>query len=454
VEWVRRIEVSVSVRICIVGGGSYNWGPVLLRDLAATPELAGTVVLHDLDAAAGEELCRLGRMMVEATGSGLSIEANLDQREALRGADFVVVTITTGGLEAMRHDLEVPLRYGIRQPVGDTVGPGGLSRALRNVPVLVELARTMEQVCPDAWMINISNPMAALVRAVAKSTRIKVVGLCHEVLGVRRRLAELFDAAEEGIELQVAGTNHLPWLLAVGVGEQDGLARLRRHLAAGGEIPLKTRPEAHLAPFQDRWRVKLALFDAYGYLPAAGDRHLAEFFPHFLSEAAGGGAEFGVLLTQIEHREAILRAAKERVRAWLDGREPLPTGRSGEEVADVILALVTGRETVAVVNLPNRGQIDNLPREAVVETLGVVGAMGIRGIGVGDLPLGVLATVQPHVVNQELIVEAALTGDRRLAVQAFLGDPLVGAVGDFRVVPRLMEDLISANRAYLPQFPT
>jgi alpha-galactosidase len=447
---VGRIEVGANVRICIVGGGSYNWGPILLRDLAATHELTGTVVLHDLDAAAGEELCRLGRMTVEATGSGLAIEANPDQREALRGADAVVVTITTGGLEAMRHDLEVPLRYGIRQSVGDTVGPGGLSRALRNVPVLVEIARTMEQVCPDAWMINLSNPMAALVRAVAKSTRVKVVGLCHEVLGVRQRLARLLDAADDGIELQVAGTNHLPWLLAIGVGGQDGLARLRRHLAAGGEIPIKVPAEEHMAPFGDRWRVKLALLDAYGYLPAAGDRHLAEFFPHFLSEEAGAGADYGVLLTRIEHREAMLRAARERVRAWLDGREPLPTGRSAEEVADVIVALATGRERLIVANLPNRGQIDNLPREAVVETLGLAGATGIRGIGVGALPLGVLATVQPHVVNQELIVEAALTGDRQLAVQAFLGDPLVR---DFRSTPRLVDDLIAANRAHLPQFP-
>jgi alpha-galactosidase len=444
--------MSATVRICVVGGGSYNWGPVLLRDLAATPGLTGTVALHDLDHAAAEEMARLGRMIVAATGSSLTIEAIPDQREALRGADFVVVTITTGGLAAMRHDLEVPLRYGVRQPVGDTVGPGGLSRALRNVPVLVGIARTMEEVCPEAWLINISNPMAALVRAVAKATRIKVVGLCHEVLGVRRTLARLFEASEGVIELQVAGTNHLTWLLAVRVHGEDGLTRLRRHLAAGDEVPIRTRPEPHRAPFQDNWRLKLALFETYGHLPAAGDRHLAEFFPHFLSEAAGYGADYGVLLTQIEHREAGLRAAKERVRAWLAGREPLPTDRSGEEVADLILALATGREYIAVVNLPNRGQIDNLPREAVVETLGLVGATGVRGIAAGPLPLGLLSTVQPHVLNQELIVEAALTGDRRLAVQAFLGDALVGTVGDFRAVGRMVEELIGVNGAWLPRF--
>jgi len=441
--------VSTTVRICIVGGGSYNWGPILLRDLAATRELTGTVVLNDLDVAAGEELCRLGRKIVEATGSGLRIEAIPDQREALRDADAVVVTITTGGLAAMRHDLEIPLRYGIRQSVGDTVGPGGLSRALRSVPVMVEIARTMEEVCPDSWLINLSNPMAALVRAVAKCTKIKVVGLCHELFGVRRVVAHVLDATEGELELQVAGTNHLTWLLAVGVHGQDGLALLRRHLAAGGKIPLKPPAADHMAPFQDCWRLKLALFDAYGYLPAAGDRHLAEFFPYFLSEGAGYGAHYGVLITRIDHREAMVKAAKEQVRAWIDGRSLLKTERSNEEVADVIAALATGRERVAIVNLPNRGQIENLPREAVVETFGVVGASGIRGIAAGALPLGILSTVQPHVVNQELIVEAALTGDRHLAVQAFLGDPLVA---EFRSAPKLVDDLITANRAYLPQF--
>jgi alpha-galactosidase len=269
------------------------------------------------------------------------------------------------------------------------------------------------------------------------------------LFGVRRVLAQVLDATEGELELQVAGTNHLTWLLAVGVRGQDGLAMLRRHLAAGGEIPLKPPAADHMAPFQDRWRLKLALFDAYGYLPAAGDRHLAEFFPYFLNEGAAYGADYGVLLTRIDHREAMVKAAREQVRAWIDGRAPLKTERSNEEVADVIAALATGRQRVAIVNLPNRGQIDNLPREAIVETFGVVSATGIRGIAAGALPPGVLSTVYPHVVNQELIVEAALTGDRQLAVQAFLGDPLVG---DFRSTPILVADLIESNRAYLPQF--
>jgi alpha-galactosidase len=440
--------VSAEVRICIVGGGSYNWGPVLLQDLAATPELTGTIVLHDIDPDAADELCRLGRRLMSAARSGFRVETETDQQEALRDADFVVVTITTGGLAAMEHDLEIPRRYGIVQAVGDTVGPGGLARALRNVPVFVELARTMEAVCPEAWLLNLTNPMAACVRAVTKTSTIKTVGLCHEMFGVRRVLSRLFEAAPEEIELQIAGTNHLTWLLQASIRGQDGRAMLQTYLANGGTIPLREVTAPHLAPFQDHWRVKLALFAIYGYLPAAGDRHVAEFFPYFLRQEDNGG-EAWVLPTLIEHRQAMAEAARAKVRAWLADENPLPTGRSQEEVVDVIRALTTGRPQTIVANLPNQGQIDNLPRDAVVETRAVVMANGIAPVSVGALSTSLLATVQNHVANQELIVEAALTGNRTLVNQAFLGDPLVR---DINSTPRLVDELIEANSAYLPRF--
>ncbi|MDQ3413296.1 MAG: hypothetical protein M3509_14385 [Chloroflexota bacterium] len=442
--------MTVPVRICVVGGGSYHWGPVLLQDLAATQGLAGTIVLHDLDPGAAEDMRRLGERLMAAAASGLRVETNPDPREALRDADFVVVTITTGGLAAMRHDLEIPLRQGIVQTVGDTVGPGGLSRALRNVPVMAALARTMTEVCPDAWLINLSNPMAAMTRAVTKTSAIKTVGLCHELFGIRRVFCQLFAATPDEVGLEVAGTNHLTWLLAASVRGQDGMDLLRQHLAGGGAIPVRSPAEAHLAPFVDHWRVKLALLDRYGYLPAAGDRHVAEFFPFFLQSDKEGTAGPWVLPTHVAHRQQMAEAARAKVRAWLDRSAPLPTGRSDEEVADVIVALATGRPHTIVANLPNRGQIDNLPRGAVVETRAVVMAGGIQPLTAGALPPGLLATVQNHVANQELIVEAALGGDRALSIQAFLGDPLTGGA---RSVPGLVDKLIAANRAVLPRFP-
>lgn len=438
-----------STRICIVGGGSYNWTPTLLRDIAGMKDLSGSVVLHDINPAAMEEMRQLGRKIMEATGAEVTVEANGDLEDSLRGAEFVITTITTGGLEAMRRDLDIPLKYGIYQSVGDTVGPGGLSRALRNIPVMVGIARAMERVCPDAWLLNITNPMTTLTRAVSKTTSIKVIGLCHELFGVRGALMRMFDASVDDFEMRVAGVNHLIWLLDLRIRGQDGFQMLRDYLESARSIPLKSTSGGHRAPFQDRWQVKLALFDAYGYLPAAGDRHVAEFFPYFLNDSTHAGEDYGVLLTLIEHRQESAGAAQARTRAWLDGTQPLPVERSNEEIADIIAAIANGRSLRTIVNLPNRGQIDNLPREAVVETLGVVGAAGAHGISAGSLPPGVLNTLHPHVINQEMIVDAALTGSRELALQALLGDPLVH---DFRSAPLMLDELLEAHADYLPQF--
>jgi alpha-galactosidase len=436
-------------RICIVGGGSYNWTPIILRDIAATRDLSGTIVLHDLEPDALEDLRRLGSKIMSVAGADFAVEATTDLSEALRGAEFVIVTITTGGLEAMRHDLDIPRKYGIYQSVGDTVGPGGLSRALRNIPVMIAIGREMERVCPDAWLLNLTNPMTTLTRALNKVTKLKVIGLCHELFGVRSTLKEMFGATNDEIQMRVAGVNHLIWLLDLKIKRQDGFQMIRNYVASGRPIPVKATSGRLLKPFQDRWQVKLALFDAYGYLPAAGDRHVAEFFPFFLTEETHAGEDYGVLLTEIEHRYEVARMARASVLSWIDSADPLSVERSEEEVVDIIAAIANGRSLHTIVNLPNRGQIDNLPREAVVETMGMVGPTGAYGVSVGALPPGVLNTVHPHVVNQEMIVDAALAGDRSLALQALLNDPLVR---DFRSAPRMLDELLQAHAKHLPQF--
>jgi alpha-galactosidase len=224
---------------------------------------------------------------------------------------------------------------------------------------------------------------------------------------------------------------------------------VREYAASGRQVPLKSTSGGHRAPFQDRWKVKLALLEAYGYLPAAGDRHVAEFFPYFLTEETGAGEDYGVLLTTIEHRYDMLNESKEQVRRWLDGTEAIPLTHSPEESANIIGAIANGRSVRAIVNVPNRGQIDNLPREAVVETLAEVGAAGANPLSVGALPPGVLNTVHPHAVNQEMAVDAALNGDRQLALQALIGDPLMR---DFRSAPRMLDELLEAHAEFLPQF--
>ena len=330
-------------RICFVGGGSYNWMPKLLGDLALTRDLEGSIVLHDLNPSALEDIQRYGRKAVSQAGANFSIETTTDLERSLEGAEFVVVTITTGGLDTMAADLGIPEKYGIYQSVGDTVGPGGLSRALRNVPVMVGIARAMERQCPNAWLLNLTNPLTVLTRVVGLTApRLKAMGLCHELFGVRGGLMRMFDATVDDFEMRVAGVNHLIWLLDMTVRGQDGLQMVRDFVADGRPLPIPDARGGWHEPFVDRWKLKLELFNVYGALPAAGDRHLAEFFSYFLTEATGKGEDYGVLLTTIADRQQQVAAARKDVQAAIQGELP-PLSRSSEATADIVSAVANGR---------------------------------------------------------------------------------------------------------------
>src|SRR5262245_29677831 len=234
------------MKIVIVGGGSAQWVPILVDDVVIAPCLASAeLVLHDVDAE------RLGRTSAYAShvaglaGSGVTVRATTDLDDALAGADFVTVCISTGGLDSMACDLDVSARFGLPLPIGDTVGPAGISRALRNVPVLVGIARAMERHCPDAWMLNVTNPLTALTRAVTRETAINAVGLCHEVQNCRFFVSQMLDASYGDVELRVTGVNHLPLIVGIEVDGRDRFADLVdvAHERVDLDVPL---------PFLDR----------------------------------------------------------------------------------------------------------------------------------------------------------------------------------------------------------
>ncbi len=436
-------------RICFIGGGSYNWMPKLIGDLALTPDLEGTIVLQDINPTALEDIEQYGRKALASTGSRFSIETTTDLDRGLDGAEFVVVTITTGGLDMMGLDLSIPEKYGIYQSVGDTVGPGGLSRALRNAPIMAGIAQAMDRNCPDAWMLNLTNPMTVLTRVVGLTApRLKVVGLCHELFGVRGGLMRMFGVNADDFEWRVAGVNHLIWLLDMTIKGKNGLKMVHDFVADGRPVPVPPARGGWHEPFVDRWKLKLELFNVYGALPAAGDRHLAEFFPYFLTDATGRGEDYGVLLTTIPDRRQQVASARSAVHTAIKGELP-PVTRSHEATADIISAVTNGRSVRTIVNLPNTGQIDNLPRGAVVETLAEITSAGAQPLTVGTIPPGVLSTLQPHVVNQEMIAQAALTGDRALALQAMVNDPLVPNLQTARA---MLDELLEAHAEFLPQF--
>ena len=437
-------------KIAFVGGGSYQWGPKIILDVALNEDLrGGRLILHDINAEALDDMFDWGTKALSQADADLKLEKTLQLEEALEGADFVVLSISTGGLEATAHDLEIPAKYGVVQTVGDTVGPGGHFRALRNIPVVVEIARSMERVCPDAVLLNLTNPLTALTRAVTKATSIRAVGLCHELFSTLGLLSKMFDEPEEAINVRVAGVNHFIWVTDVSV-QGHGVTEETFRRISGGEAREIALVDAggDTDPFVNTWGFRTELCGLYGNLPAAGDRHLCEFLPGYLSDERER-ERLDLRVTTVDIRRERLAADRDQVRRMIQGEKPIPTRRSREEVSDIMAAMWTGEDSVNIVNLPNAGQVRDLPLGAVVETYGAINGGGASGVVFGALPPPIAALVHPHAFNQEAVVQAGLTGDRDLAFRAFLNDPLVASQPDAR---QMFEEMFEAQATYLPQF--
>jgi alpha-galactosidase/6-phospho-beta-glucosidase family protein len=454
----------MSVRISFIGGGSYQWIPKLLLDISRTPSLHDAeIVIEDLDPRPVPDMVDFVHHIARVRGIGLTATGTTDQREALEGADYVVVCISTGALDSMHHDIAVPERYGIRQPVGDTVGPGGIARGLRNIPVMLGIARDMEELCPDAWLLNLTNPMTTLTRAVLRETSVNAIGLCHEVTITLHGLAILLGCDLDALRPTVAGVNHLPFITALDLDGRDGLERLREVLHDPEElsrplvIPGTTGHEAislggdfTVGLLLDSNRVKLELFERYGVLPAAGDRHLVEFFAGFLTEESGWGERWGVALTSMDDRRQWLAdytAEFEQLRV----ADELPDAPSGELLAELIDSHQQDRPRDLPLNIANHGQVPDLPAGVVVESMVTVDGAGARGAHSAALPPPLAEHLGRISAQQELVVEAALRGDRSLVRDAMFLDPLAGRIDD-DALARMTDELLQATSAWLPQF--
>lgn len=455
---------GVAPRIAFIGGGSYQWIPKLLLDIAGTPSLAeAEIVIEDIDPGPVPAMVDFVHHVARVRGIGLTATGTTDQAAALDGTDYVVLCISTGKLESMQHDVGVPERYGIRQSVGDTVGPGGILRGLRNIPVVLDIASDVERYCPDALLLNLTNPMTTITRAVLAHTGVPTVGLCHEVTIAMHTVALLLGCDVASLQPTVAGVNHLPIVTALDLDGADGLARLRAVLDDPDELarplvlPGLTGHEAvslggrfTVGSLLASNRVKLELFDRHGVLPAAGDRHLVEFFAGFLTEESGWGERWGVGLTSMDDRRQWLAdytAEFDRLRVADD----LPDTPSGELVATLIDARERDHPRDLPLNIANHGQVPDLPDGVVVESMVTVDAAGVRGRDVVPLPPVLREQVRRVSASQELVVEAALTGDRALVRDAFFLDPLAGRI-DEDARHRLADEMLAATAAWLPRF--
>jgi alpha-galactosidase/6-phospho-beta-glucosidase family protein len=430
----------------LIGAGSTVFTPGLLRDITSAPAFEDyTVHLVDTNGEAAETMAAIGRRLAAQKGHGVRIEAHTDRRAALPGARFVVTTIAVGGADGWRADLEIPERYGIRQTVGDSVGPGGVLRALRHVPELVAIARDVAELAPEAWLVNYSNPLTANVRAITGETGVRAIGLCHGTMHTKAALAADLGHDPADVHAVFAGLNHLCWLLDIRSGDTDLYPRLRELVeerAGGRDAPSSRAEGVHAAVSADLMRT-------FGRYPAPGDRHVAEFFPGYLTSL-----EWGLQGGQDMTLEYIADKGRlwDDLRAQASGRVPLriSADQEAERVMSIATALVGDRDTVELaVNLPNDGKIPNLPPTAVVEVPAVVGAGRITGLGIGPLPPAIAAILTARAEQQELTVRAAVTGDRDLAVQALTLDPLVG---DATTARAILDDAVPVHAPLLDRF--
>lgn len=450
------------VKIAIVGGGALGWTPTIVTDLALNRDLSGEIVLFDIDDKPLALMRRFGRAIVGHRDGGgrFKLSATQDRRAALRGADFVVITVSVGGLAMMAHDLAIPRKFGVIQSVGDTVGPGGLLRGLRNVPVFKRLAEDIVRHCPDAWVINYTNPMTVLTRTLAMHG-VKVIGCCHEVFGAKDLIVSLAkdelgrkDLGRDDVDAVVTGINHCTVFTRATVAGHDALAMIRRRMRDKGTLIKHAGREALEADKSlfARHQIKLELLRRYGVFGAAGDRHLAEFFPGYLTDKTQEGVRWGVLVTTIDERTQWKRDDLAAVRKHL--RKPREFARkrlvhSGEEASEMMAGLAGRRVLKTNVNRPNGGQIANLQADVVVETNALLSRDRVEPICSGPLPEPLLPWYLCHVTNQEMTVRAGLTGDRDMAMQVLLNDPLTADHDD---ADKMLTEMLRAEADYLPAF--
>jgi len=436
-------------KIVMIGGGSYNWMPHLVRDMMVKPELAGSELwLVDIDKKALKDLELYCHAAIQRINSDWTVHATTERDEALPKADFVVITISTGGLEAMRPDLEIPYKYGIFQAVGDTVGPGGISRALRNIPVFMDFAKSIKKHCPKAWVFNLTNPMTVLTQVLCEQG-CKTIGLCHELYGLWGWLREQYKCGWEDICLSVGGLNHFAFILSARYRDRDCFEAFKRLAADPLNHMLKPKVNLTHAETHGVFVFMCEFFRRTGFQLYPGDRHTSEFVPNVLTKETGYGKAYNIKLTYIKDRYRWLSRAKKNTYDLTKNPSKISLEPSREAMSSLVVSLSTGKPVVEVVNLPNEGQIDNLPRGVVVETMGTITADKVSPHTVGALPDELTVLLTPHAIRTRIIIRAALTGDRRLAQEAMASDPLVG---EWDTAGELLDKLIKANKKYLPQF--
>jgi len=447
------------VKIAYIGGGSRCWARDLMKDLALAGLFEGEIRLYDIDF----EAARRNEVIAGHIFSNPEAKARFKVRAVktlagcLKGADFVVISIEPGPIEARFADLEIPLKYGIIQPVGDTTGPGGILRALRSIPVYAEFAASIMEHCPRAWVINYTNPMTLCTRTLyAVAPEIRAFGCCHEVFGSQNRIAKLAEGwfeeekiNRDEIAVDVNGINHFTWITQASWRGHDLMPRLREYAANPAYYCDKTKASlkriADKATFGTEEIVAIDLFRKFGALGAAGDRHLVEFVPWYTRDLATLH-RWGVVCTPYSYRLKRQKSRDVKPDSYAKGAfKP-----SGEEGVKQMAALLGLGDLDTNVNLPNYGQSPGLLLDAVVETNACFRNGSLTPKVASPLPLGAQALVQRVVEVQELTLLAGLERDLDFARQALLCDPLVNITPDRAMA--MFDEMLRNIKRHLPGY--
>ncbi len=435
-------------KIAFIGAGSVGFTRGLVRDVLTFPLLRdATLSLMDINPERLDFARNSVQRIVEMGGYPAKIEVTQDRAEALKGADAVLVTILAGATDVWRHDIEIPKQYGVDINIGDTRGPAGIFRALRTIPVMLSIAHDMERYCPSATMLNYTNPMAMLCRAMQRETAIRLTGLCHSVQGTAMMLANWIGAPYEEITYTCAGINHMAWYLKYDWNGADAYPLLRKAVAE--------RPEVY-----NEEQVRNEMFLALDYYVTESSGHNSEYNwwfrkrPDLIEKYCTHGTgwnpgEYAYVVKEYQKRD---NTWKEEARKWFAQETPISLERGREYAAHIINALEGGEPFRFNGNVSNTGLVSNLPEGACVEVPVWVTSQGFEPVHVGALPpqCALLTNLSSQI--EEVAVEGALTGDARLIYQAICHDPLTAAVLSLAEIKEMVNCMFDQNRDYLPQF--
>ncbi|MFB0502695.1 MAG: alpha-glucosidase/alpha-galactosidase [Candidatus Bathyarchaeia archaeon] len=428
-------------KIVLMGAGSAQFALTTVYDIVRSEDLHGsTLSLVDIDRERLDRSKKLADQLNRKFESGLRIEKTLDRREGLEGADFIISAVEVERFSRWKLDCEIPLRYGIKQVVGECGGPGGTSHALRIVPIVLDICRDVQDICPDALFINYSNPMTRVCRVVGRYTKVKFVGLCYGVYIQLMALSSLLGVGQEELEGKAAGLNHFSWIMDLRFKDgEDAYPALREKLDTAEDY---------------RQPLCREMYYKFGFYPSPTDGHVAEFVPfgYDLCRPEERGYE-GWIKPYYEHLQVLQDAASSIIGGDLSPLEELKpvleVSKEGRAI-DVINAILSNKRYLELaVNVPNEGHIMNLPQYAVVEVPALIDSSGIKSLNMGYLPTGIASLLETQITVGELNVEAAVIGSRELALQAILLDPVVD---NMEKAEKTLDELLRVHSDLLPRF--